>query len=62
MMSVLKQLLRHLPTTRAKQAELNRASSRVSITIRRYRDVSRELQDEINKNGFARYLIYDKGE
>ncbi|QJC52774.1 hypothetical protein HGI30_15175 [Paenibacillus albicereus] len=59
---MLKQLLRHLPTTRAKQADLNRASRRVSITIRSYREATREIQEEIERNGFARYLIYDKGE
>ncbi|WP_442950543.1 hypothetical protein [Paenibacillus sp. D9] len=59
---MLKKLLQLLPTTRDKEADLNHASKRVSLTIARYRDMSREIQDEIDKNGFARYLIYDKGE
>ncbi|ASS64690.1 MULTISPECIES: hypothetical protein [unclassified Paenibacillus] len=59
---MLKKLLELLPTFRAMSSNLDEASERVSLSIKSYRNASRELQEEIAKNGFARYLIHDKGE
>lgn len=55
-------LKRLAPWLQDKEIELNHASRRVSISIDRYRDVSRELQEEIQRNNFSKYLIYEKGE
>lgn len=52
---------RIFPRYRDKERELHRASGRVSVSIRRYKDASKEIQDEIANNGFAEFLIYDRG-
>lgn len=60
---MLLKLFKHLfPQHREKQIELSRASSSVTLTIARYQNMSMELQKEIERNRFARYLLYDKGE
>lgn len=50
------------PRHRDKERELAQASSRVAITIARYKYMSQEIQDEIGRNRFAKYLVYDKGD
>lgn len=49
------------PLHRAREQELARATNRVAISIRGYRNVSQEIQEEIRNNGFAEFLIYDRG-
>ncbi|AIQ14617.1 hypothetical protein [Paenibacillus durus] len=51
-----------LPLHAEKERELRQASTRVTLTISRYRDTSREIQEEIGRNRFAQYLIYDRGD
>lgn len=58
----MKLLERLLPSHRNKQDELIQASRSVSLTISRYRDMSRELQEEIERNRFAKYFVYEKGD
>lgn len=53
---------RLFPHHRDKEIELSRASSSVSLSISRYKHASMELQKEIERNRFARYLLYDKGD
>ncbi|KUP22447.1 hypothetical protein AWJ19_27825 [Paenibacillus sp. DMB5] len=50
------------PQHRDKEKELVQASGRVSVAIARYRDMSKEIQEEIERNKFARFLVYDKGD
>ncbi|WP_235949640.1 hypothetical protein [Paenibacillus apii] len=47
---------------REKEKELVQASGRVSVAIARYKDMSMEIQEEIQRNKFARFLVYDKGD
>ncbi|MNT19131.1 hypothetical protein D3C72_1543720 [compost metagenome] len=47
---------------RNKESELIQASSSVSLSINRYRNLSKEIQAEIERNHFAKYLVYDRGE
>lgn len=49
------------PRNREKERELHQASGRVTVSIRRYKDASKEIQEEIANNGFAEFLIYDRG-
>jgi hypothetical protein len=42
--------------------EISQASRRVAFSIARYKDTSKEIQEEILNNGFAPFLIYDKGD
>jgi len=59
---MLMRLLRRIaPWLRDKEAELDRATTRTTLTINRYRTASEELQREIQKNNFFPYLIYEKG-
>ncbi|MNN74593.1 hypothetical protein D3C81_1908060 [compost metagenome] len=53
---------RLIPRHRDKACELDQASSSVSLSIDRYRDLSHEIQAEIERNHFAKYLVYDRGE
>ncbi|MNB80444.1 hypothetical protein D3C75_272080 [compost metagenome] len=56
-------ILRRLLALHAdKEQELREASTRITLTISRYCDTSREIQEEIGRNRFAQYLIYDRGE
>lgn len=59
---LIKLFQRLFPQHREKQMELSRASSSVSLSISRYQHASLELQREIERNRFARYLLYDKGD
>lgn len=61
-MNMLNKLIQRLFTPRQKEIELHRASSRVAVSIDRYTNMSKEIQAEIERNRFARYLVYDKGE
>lgn len=49
------------PLHRDRERKLTQAGMRVSLSIRRYKNVSKEIQDEIRNNGFAEFLIYDRG-
>ncbi|OMF95019.1 hypothetical protein BK146_16705 [Paenibacillus sp. FSL R7-0333] len=49
------------PRHTEREQELARASRRVSFSIKRYKDTSKDIQEEIRNNGFAEYLIYDRG-
>lgn len=51
-----------LPRQAAKARELRRASTSVTITINHYKNVSKEIQGEIERNRFAKYLVYDRGD
>lgn len=63
MITVLsKWINRILPRHRNKESELDKASNRVSLSISRYRNLSQEIQAEIERNHFAKYLVYDRGE
>lgn len=53
---------RLIPRHRDKESELDQASRRVSLSISRYRNLSQEIQAEIERNHFAKYLVYDRGE
>ncbi|OKP92101.1 hypothetical protein A3844_01590 [Paenibacillus helianthi] len=44
------------------EKEISQASSRVAISINRYKNMSQEIQAEIERNRFAKYLVYDKGD
>ncbi|CAI6086710.1 hypothetical protein [Cohnella sp. JJ-181] len=59
---MLKWLMRLSPWYRDKQSELKRASLKTKSAIIQYRTASRELQEEIRSNNFAKYLIYEKGD
>lgn len=63
-MSMLNKLIQRLltPRHRQKEIELNKASSSVTLSINRYKYMSQEIQAEIERNRFARYLVYDKGD
>ncbi|WP_433946574.1 hypothetical protein [Paenibacillus sp. SN-8-1] len=47
-----------LQRQRSKEADLNQASRRITVSIERYRSLSREIQSEIRKNHFAKHLTY----
>lgn len=49
------------PQHKDREQELERASRRVSFAIARYKDASKDIQEEIRNNGFAEFLIYDRG-
>lgn len=49
------------PQHKDREQELARASRRVSFAISRYRDTSKDIQEEIQNNGFAEFSIYDRG-
>jgi hypothetical protein len=49
------------PLHRDRERELRQATMRVTLSICRYKDVSAEIQEEIRNNGFAEFLIYDRG-
>ncbi|MEC0170488.1 MULTISPECIES: hypothetical protein [Paenibacillus] len=60
--NVLSRWIKRLsPLHREKERELTQASARVMFSILRYKDVSKEIQEEIQNNGFAEFLIYDRG-
>lgn len=59
--NVLSNWIKRIFPGTATKRELHRASGRVSVSIRRYKDASKEIQDEIANNGFAEFLIYDRG-
>lgn len=50
-----------LPVHRKKADELQDASRRVRLTIGQYKDMSDSVKREIDRNGFARHLILEKG-
>ncbi|WP_339251574.1 hypothetical protein [Paenibacillus sp. FSL P2-0136] len=52
---------RLFPCYRANEREVLQASGRITVSIRRYKDTSKEIQEEIRNNGFAEFLIYDRG-
>lgn len=58
---LLKWVKRLSPQHKKREKELARASGRVTVSIRRYKDASKEIQEEIANNGFAPFLIYDRG-
>lgn len=62
MRRMLKKWLQRLPVVQHERANLNHASGRVSLSIARYKDMARELQVEVERNHFAKYLIYEKGQ
>lgn len=49
------------PLHRDRERRLALAGHKVSLSIRRYKNVSQDIQDEIRNNGFAEFLIYDRG-
>lgn len=59
---MLNKLIQRLFTPRQKEIDLNRASNSVSLSINRYKNMSEEIQAEIERNRFAKYLVYDKGD
>jgi len=61
---MLLQWIRRLfqPLHASKERELRRASASVTLTISHYRNVSQEIQEEIERNQFAKYLVYDRGD
>ncbi|MBP1999779.1 hypothetical protein J2Z69_000798 [Paenibacillus shirakamiensis] len=50
-------LLKH---HRVKEMALEEASERVTISINRYRAMSKDIQSEIKRNHFAKHLVYQK--
>ncbi|WP_231575236.1 MULTISPECIES: hypothetical protein [unclassified Paenibacillus] len=60
--NVLSEWIKRLsPLHRDRERKLTQAGMRVSLSIRRYKNVSKEIQEEIRNNGFAEFLIYDRG-
>ena len=53
--------LSKLPVHKQKADELQIASKRVRLTIGPYKDMSESVKKEIERNGFARNLILEKG-
>lgn len=53
---------RLLPQHKEREQELARASRRITVSIGRYKNVSKDIQAEIRNNGFAEFLIYDRGD
>lgn len=51
-----------LPRHVNKELELREASTSVTLTINHYKNVSQEIQEEIDRNRFAKYLVYDRGD
>lgn len=51
-----------LPRHVNKEMELREASTSVTLTINHYKNVSQEIQEEIDRNRFAKYLVYDRGD
>ncbi|MNO21381.1 hypothetical protein D3C76_111520 [compost metagenome] len=51
-----------LPHYVAKIRELHKASTSVTLTISHYKNVSKEIQGEIERNRFAQYLVYNRGD
>nr|WP_254075666.1 hypothetical protein [Paenibacillus tritici] len=49
------------PLHRDQERKLTQAGLRVALSIRRYKNVSQDIQEEIRNNGFAEFLIYDRG-
>lgn len=60
--NVLSKIIKRFSWHRKKEQEMERASRRVALTIQRYKESSKEIQEEIERNRFARYLVYDKGD
>ncbi|ASA20960.1 hypothetical protein [Paenibacillus donghaensis] len=50
------------PRHQEKKKELDQSSRRVALTILRYRESSKEIQAEIERNKFSKYLVYDRGD
>lgn len=53
---------RIFPQHKQREKELEQASGRVALSIARYKNMSKEIQEEIERNKFARFLVYDKGD
>jgi hypothetical protein len=60
--NVLSNLIKRFSWHKKKEKEMEIASRRVALTILRYKESSKEIQEEIERNRFARYLVYDKGD
>ncbi|WP_339194247.1 hypothetical protein MKY95_20935 [Paenibacillus sp. FSL P4-0176] len=59
---ILKWIKRLLPRQdREKERELQVVKHKASLALQRYSDCSEEIKSLIEKNHFARHLIYDKG-
>ncbi|WP_235957075.1 hypothetical protein [Paenibacillus apii] len=58
----MKWINRQSPQHRKREKELVQASGRVTVTIARYKNMSEEIQAEIQRNRFAKYLVYDRGD
>lgn len=59
---ILKWIKRLLPRQdREKERELQAVKQKASLAMQRYSECSAEIQEKIEQNNFARYLIYDKG-
>ncbi|WP_379130973.1 hypothetical protein [Paenibacillus sp. sgz500958] len=59
---MLSNLIKRLsPQHKKREKALAQASGRVTVAIRLYQDMSQEIQEEIDRNKFARYLLYDRG-
>lgn len=52
---------RLLPLHREREERLTQAGMGVTLSIRRYKNISKKIQREIRNNGFAEFLIYDRG-
>ncbi|MDI4647402.1 hypothetical protein [Cohnella hashimotonis] len=59
---MLNWIVRMSPWYRDKRKQLVRASMKTQDALIQYRSASRQLQQEIRRNNFAKYLIYEKGE
>ncbi|NJJ41558.1 hypothetical protein HCB82_20630 [Paenibacillus sp. 7028] len=59
---LMKWINRLSPQHRKREKELVQASGRVTVTIARYKNMSEEIQAEIQRNRFAKYLVYDRGD
>ncbi len=57
---MLSKLIKRFSWHKNKEKEMESASRRVAMTILRYKESSKEIQKEIERNRFARYLVYDK--
>ncbi|GGF72760.1 hypothetical protein GCM10010912_17460 [Paenibacillus albidus] len=57
-----KWIQRLFPRHRERELELDQSSRRVALSIGLYKNMSQEIQAEIERNKFSKYLVYDRGD
>jgi hypothetical protein len=60
--NVLSRWIKRLsPLHRERERRITQAGMGVTLSIRKYKNISKEIQKEIRNNGFAEFLIYERG-